>query len=221
MERRSLLKAAATAALLPGGIAGLIGEALANGRFPIQAGLRRFTGQVSVNGQTATQGMLIKPGDTVTTGRRSEAIYVIGEDAFLQRADTSINFGVDAADFFRVVTGSLLSVFGRGRKQLRVPTATIGIRGTACYIEAEESRTYFCLCYGEAEVVPTAAPQQEEVIRTRHHDHPIYIHGDPAMVKSMVSAEVKNHTDDELMLLEEVVGRWPPFYSPWNAWRRY
>jgi hypothetical protein len=113
----------------------------------------------------------------------------------------------------RVISGRLLSVFGRGDKLLHVSTATLGIRGTACYIEEEASRTYFCLCYGEVEVVPTAAPKQRETIRTEHHDHPIYIHADPAMATSMVPASVVNHSDAELEMLESLVGRRPPFYG--------
>jgi hypothetical protein len=93
-----------------------------------------------------------------------------------------------------------------------VPTATIGIRGTGCYIEAEAKTTYFCLCYGVAEVSPTADPKLTERIETKHHDHPILIHNDSAM-PMMAPASVINHTDAELILLENLVGRWPPFYG--------
>jgi hypothetical protein len=33
------------------------------------------------------------------------------------------------------------------------------------------------------------------------------------MPKMMVPAGVINHSDDELKLLEALVGRWPPFYG--------
>jgi hypothetical protein len=181
---------------------------------PGTPGLRRVRGTVTVNGVSAREGALVLPGDTVVTGPGAEALYVIGQDAFLQREATTISFGTDAArNFMRVLSGRLLSVFGRGEKQLNVSTATIGIRGTACYIEEEASRTYFCLCYGEAEVIPAAAPKQRETIRTKHHDHPIYIHSDPAMATSMVPANVINHGDAELEMLENLVGRWPPFHD--------
>jgi hypothetical protein len=213
-RRRNFLRTLAAAGLLQGaGLSGLIREALANGNAPLQAGLRKLTGMVTVNGQSAKAGMLIQPGDTVITGPGSEAIYVIGDNAFLQRADSRVTFGTEAADFFRVVTGRLLSVFGRGHKRLNVPTATIGIRGTGCYIETEAERTYFCLCYGEAEVTPSAAPREAEVVKTWHHDHPLYINSDMRMAKSMVPAEVRNHTDAELSMLEALVGRYPPFYG--------
>jgi hypothetical protein len=57
------------------------------------------------------------------------------------------------------------------------------------------------------------------VIRTEHHDHPLYINAVPTMSVAMVPAEVINHTDIELTLLEELVGRVPPFYG--NTGKRY
>ncbi|CAB1368516.1 hypothetical protein [Denitratisoma oestradiolicum] len=207
MKRRTLIKAT----LAGIGTIGILRRVLAAGINPAKPGLQRLKGRVTVNGQAAVEGMLIKGGDTVITGADGEAIYVIGQDAFLQRASSEVRFGDGVADFLRVVSGRLLSVFGRGEKRLTLPTATIGIRGTACYIETDAMKSYFCLCYGEAEVVPAAAPAEKEVIRTRHHDHPIYIHGDPAMPTSMVPATVINHSDLELELLEGLVGRRPPF----------
>ena len=209
MNRRQLFKLIAAAGLAPA----LIRQALAKGQIPIQPGLQSLKGTVTVNGKAAKEGQLLAPGDRIVTGPASEATYVIGQDAFLQRADSEVAFPMDGAAFFRLITGRLLSVFGKGDKRLVVPTATIGIRGTACYIESDAMKTYFCLCYGEAEVVPAVAPQEREVIRTQHHDHPIYIHGDATMPTSMVPATVINHTDAELILLENLVGRLPPFYG--------
>jgi hypothetical protein len=98
-----------------------------------------------------------------------------------------------------------------------VSTATIGIRGTGCYIESEgtgaKARTYFCLCYGSVELTPTAAPQEAESYSTRHHEKPMYIHNDMNMAKMMVPAGVINHTDAELEMLEALVGRRPPFWG--------
>lgn len=219
--RRRLLGALAAAGLLTSAeTLGFIRAALAAGANPVPTGLHKLKGAVTLNGQPASEGQLVRPGDTVVTGVGAEALYVIGQDAFLQRESSTVRFGQTAADFMRVVTGKLLSVFGKGQRHIQVATATIGIRGTACYIEEEanggsgaRARTYFCLCYGEAEVTPAAAPAQRETIRTTHHDHPIYIHVDPAMATSMVPAQVINHTDAELVMLENLVGRWPPFHG--------
>ena len=47
-------------------------------------------------------------------------------------------------------------MFPKGRQlRLTTQTATIGIRGTGVYVEAEPSQTYFCTCYGIADVAAT------------------------------------------------------------------
>ncbi|OIQ96237.1 hypothetical protein GALL_217540 [mine drainage metagenome] len=211
--RRALLYRAA-------GLAGFIGmgdifdsrRALAAGTTPAQ-GIRRLSGSVTVNGAPAAKGTPVLAGDTVVTGAASEAIYVFGRDAFLQRADSRIRLGSGAARLLRVISGDLLSVFGKGNIRIETPTATIGIRGTGCYIEAQPKRVYFCLCYGVAELIPSAAPNERELIRSKHHDHPMYIYDDPRMPTMMVPAGVINHFDAELVMLESLVGRRPPFAS--------
>lgn len=205
--RRMLLQAIAA-----GGAATMMQKLLAAGSNPAAVGMKRIRGNVMVNDRPAHTGLLVRPGDTVVTGPDAEAVYIIGQDAFLQREDTTVRFGTDAAkDFMRLITGKVLSVFGRGDKRLVVGTATIGIRGTACYIEEEGSRTYFCLCYGEAEVLPNGNPAAAETLRTTRHDRPIYIQGNSEGRKALVPAKVINHTDVELTLLESLVGRVPPY----------
>jgi hypothetical protein len=217
--RRRTLKALAAAGLLgPAGISGLIRDALAKGDVPIKTGLQKIRGEVLINHRVATEGQLIKPGDTIVTGRNSEAIYVIGQDAYLQRELSTVSFGADALqNLMRVVSGKILSVFGKGAKTIQTSTATIGIRGTGCYIEDEgtgaKARTYFCLCYGSVELTPKAAPQEAESYTTTHHDKPMYVLNDMKMAKMMVPADVINHTDEELTLLEGLVGRVTPFYG--------
>ena len=155
--------------------------------------------------------MLVGPGDTVVSEANSQAIYVIGQDAFLQRAGSTVTFsGGNGVEGLRILSGKLLSVFGRGNKRIETTTAVIGIRGTGCYVESEPRRVYFCLCYGVAELKPNADPNHVERIETRHHDHPVYIHHDATM-PMMADASVINHADAELELLEQLVGRQPPF----------
>ena len=209
--RRSCLKRLAVAGLLgTAGFDGFFRTALANAAKPVVPGVQKLKGTVLINGRPAAEGMPVGRGDSVMTGANSEVIYVINQDAFLQRENSVVDFSGAVADVMRVVTGKILSVFGRGPKTLQTVTATIGIRGTGCYIEAEENRVYFCLCYGVADVVPVADPSHVERIETRHHDHPVYLYRDSA-TPMMVDASVINHTDAELELLENLVGRWPPF----------
>ena len=188
-------------------------KALAAGS--VDKGVHRVRGDVRVNGTPAKEGMDVKAGDVVTTGADSEVVFVTGKDAFLIRSNSRVEaqgaLGALVLSGLRVVTGAVLSVFSAGEpKTLRTATATIGIRGTAVYLEAEESRTYVCTCYGEAEIVSTADPSARETVRTTHHEQPRYVMatGAPQM---LMSAPVINHTDAELTLLESLAGRKPPF----------
>ncbi|SDI00350.1 FecR domain-containing protein [Propionivibrio dicarboxylicus] len=205
--RRFWLRACTAGALSP-----FVSRGFAADSLPVIPGVHRVFGDVSVNGKPAYKGLLVQPGDEIVTGSRSEAVFVIGQDAFLLRDSSVVRFGAaSATTFMRIVTGKILSVFGRGEKSIAVSTAVIGIRGTGCYIEESGKQTYFCLCYGEAEIVPLVSPKDREIIRTTHHDHPIYINADSAMPTSMVPAEVVNHSDAELTFLESLVGRTPSF----------
>ncbi|MBL8415325.1 MAG: hypothetical protein JNM42_12885 [Propionivibrio sp.] len=209
-QRRVVLKQIAASALLgSSGIGGLLRDALANATKPVTPGMYTVKGMVTINGKPAVPGMAIGAEDSIITGTNSEAIYVIGQDAFLQRASSTVSFSGASADVMRVFSGKILSVFGKGSKKLETATATIGIRGTGCYIESEARRVYFCLCYGVAEVIPLADTNHVEIIETRYHDHPLYIHESSRPM--MVDAPVMNHSDQELKLLESLVGRWPPF----------
>lgn len=55
-----------------------------------------------------------------------------------------------------------------------------------------------------------------ETIRSLHHDAPRYILADGNAGKLITPAPMKNHDDEELMLVEALVGRTPPFSSVMN-----
>ena len=203
IERRLFLHS--LSAGVAGGLTGLISQALAADAPSIRQGMRRIHGEVSVNGQPAREGTPIRRGDTISTGQNSDAIYVLGDNAFYQRADSRIDFGkTSAASFLRVLTGGLLAVFGKGNRQIETSVATAGIRGTGCYIEAEERRSYFCLCYGAVVLQPKNG--QTVRYKTTHHEKPLWIEN-----RAMSSASVVNHTDAEIIMLEEFAGRGSPF----------
>jgi hypothetical protein len=194
----------------------LLRGALAAGR--VEKGIHRVRGDVRVNGQQAREGQEVKPGDIITTGAASEVVLVTGRDALLIRANSRVEVqgapGSILVSGLRIVTGAVLSVFTPGeRKTLQTATATIGIRGTAVYIEVEPSRTYVCTCYGEAEIASAMDPSARETVRTRQHEQPRYVMGMGAP-QMLMSAPVINHTDAELTMLEALVGRQPPF-APW------
>jgi len=169
-------------------------------------GVRAARGDVRVNGKPAVVGGLIRPGDTIEIGKDAVAGFVAGQDAFMMRNDSRAELiGSGAAvSAIQLVTGALLAVFGGGEHRLTTATASIGIRGTGAYMEAEPTRTYFCLCYGTADVAATQGGARESY-STRHHESPRYIYGD-GRKDAIVRASVSNHTDAELVLLESLVG---------------
>jgi hypothetical protein len=200
-SRRNLLKGAG--ALLP---LLLVGDALAQGR--VEKGIYRVRGDVRVNGEPAKEGAQVRAGDSIASGADGEMVFVVNRDAMLVRRNANVSL---LADGLRAVTGAVLCVFASGqRKQIQTGTAVIGIRGTAVYIEAERERSYVCTCYGEASLEPIGDPASRETVRTAHHEQPRYVmaRGAPQMI---MSAPVINHTDAELILLESLVGRQPPF----------
>jgi hypothetical protein len=213
LDRRTFVShAVALGALVPGGVGGVVSQALAQGQVKA-TGVHKFRGEVRVNGQPVKRGTSVQPGDTVTTGPNSYVTFVVAQDAFLMRGNTKLELGGAGGivNLARVLTGKLLSVYSRGTpRHIEGVTATIGIRGSGGYIEVEPQRTYFCLCYGEADIVPVAAPDAKETVRTRHHESPRYIYA-KGREKIIERAPVINHRDDELILLESLVGRVPDF----------
>jgi hypothetical protein len=190
----------------------LLHDVLAAGNRP--SGLIEVRGEVLVNGTPATAGAALKPGDRVATAPGSSAVFVIGRDAFLMREKSELlSAGSRAlAGAMRLVTGKLLSVFDRGPRSITTPTATIGIRGTGIYIEAEAERTYVCTCYGLVDLQASNMPEARETVRTTHHDAPRYIYArGETPIKMIEPAPVVNHSDAELIMLEALVGRKPPF----------
>lgn len=208
MRRRFLQQ---TAAGMACGLCGLLQHAAAAELAAGRQGIHRVRGRALINGNPASEGMPVPPGSMVITESSSEAIYVVGQDAYLQKADTRVQIADGgAASVFRVITGALLSVFGRGTpKTIIIPLATIGIRGTGCYTQIEERRTYFCMCYGTVELTPNGGEPRSYT--TQHHDSPFWIEAGSLTTAGMVS-----HEDTDLVLLESIVGRQPPFPVPYT-----
>lgn len=174
-------------------------------------GVNKVSGNLYINGKLAIPGDSVPLGATVTTDSASEAVVVVGGHAFLVHEKTEVVMpGAQIAnDVMTLVAGKLLSVFDEGPKTLNTPFASIGIRGTGIYMDADATRLYVCLCYGAADFV---APDGRllERLTTEHHDSPRYIHP-PGGAKTIEPAPVFDHTDDELKMLEWAVGRDVPF----------
>lgn len=204
--RRRVLQGAAA-----GGLTLWMSRLLAAGNQPVAPGIRQMSGDVRINGQVATEGRLVMVGDTVSTGANSRVVYVVGQDAYLVRDNSQVQHLAEGTKgVLRVLTGKVLAVFGKGDKRIETTTSTVGIRGTGVYLEVAPDEVYFCLCYGKADVKPLAAPQEVFSLQTYHHEKPMVIGRAPGAA-AMRAAEVHNHTDDELFMLEALTGRRPPF----------
>ena len=208
-RRRDMLKRmAASGALGAAGVSGFIAEVLAKGDVP--PGVNQLEGTASVNGRSAEVGTPVKVGDRISTGQGSRAVIVVGKDAFLMRAQTVIEIqgreGVLSE--LTVATGRVLSVFSKKPLAIKAANASIGIRGTGAYLEVGAEDVYFCLCYGEAVISGPFMP--DKLVKTTHHESPLVLNTHaPAMTAE--PGPFRNHTDAELIMLEALCGREPPF----------
>jgi hypothetical protein len=197
------------------------------GRLPAGQSIYRLSGSVSVNSAPATLQTRISPGDTVETAPGAEVIFAVAEEAYLLRGASRMVIERPPSGLvtsLRLITGKVLSVFGKGRPtRMITATSTIGIRGTGVYAETDPEQTYFCTCYGVTDIVANNDPSSKETVSATHHDKPLYI-----LAKGNAGARIRrapfiNHTDQELALIESLVGRVPPFVFPmedYNAPRR-
>ena len=186
----------------------------------------RIEGQVLVDGQPATPDTQIAADSTIETGKDGEVIYAVGETAHLQRSDSQVTMETKESHSMvvsglRVLTGKILSVFPTGRAvRMTTKNASIGIRGTGVYMESDPEQTYFCTCYGTADIASASDPTSRETVVSSHHDRPLYILTGEQAGRNIRLAPFINHTDQELMLIETLVGRQPPFVFPKDDYTR-
>lgn len=209
-RRRLVRMLLAGGALGASGLTGFLSRALASGDLPGGTGIARLDGTATVNGRPAKVGTPLAMGDRIATGRDSQAVVVLKGDAFLLRSQTIIEVKGREGTLAEllIAAGRVLSVFARKPVTVKASTATIGIRGTGAYFEVEPRNVYFCLCYGEA--VIDGPRMQSKTVKTTHHESPLVLREDGGIMAAE-PGPFRNHTDDELILLESLVGREPPF----------
>lgn len=208
-------------------------------KLPAGQSIYRIEGTATVNGKAATLQTRINPGDTVETGKDSELIFVVnGNNSMILRSDSHLvietpskpavqiqpkqeahleehnAFASLLISGLRLLSGKLLSVSRNTPMRVNTVNATIGIRGTGFYVESEPGQTYFCTCYGTTDVAASADPTSRETVTSTHSHHPLYIVDDGGKGKNIRNAPFINHTDQELALVEALVGRTPPFIFP-------
>lgn len=221
LDRRKFLRT-----LLAAGIAGsagaslLVRQVLAMGTGgQLREGVRNVQGQVAVNGAPAHVGSIVFPGDVITTGPSSAAVFVVGMDAFLVRENSRIELAGEnggeergAAKFvktLKIAAGKVLSVFGSSGKRIETVTAVAGTRGTGVYIESDPEVTYFCLCYGSTDLRSAAQPDARVSFSADYHEARYVLR--PEAGRIFLKAPMIHHEDAELAMLESLVGRKAPF----------
>jgi len=222
--RRRVLIRALAAGFFSGSLASREAMAQILGRTPAALppgrSIYRIDGQVLVDGQPATLETRVGGGATVETGTNSEVVYAVGKSAFIQRSDSRVTLETTEPDSLvtsgvQLLTGKILSVFPSGRAvRMTTRNATIGIRGTGVYMESDPEQTYFCTCYGLADIGATDDPASQETVVATHHDKPLYILTGEPPGENIRPAPFINHTDQELTLIETLVGRRTPFVFP-------
>lgn len=220
-QRRQFLVKALSGGLFASSTLGVTLPAMAMSQMPRKLvpgkSIYKLNGTVKVDKTLATLDTKITPRSVIETGSNSNIIFAVGKDAFILRDNSKLE--LQGSDIIltglRLVTGKLLSVFGERKKEQRLGVktviATIGIRGTGMYLESEPEKTYVCTCYGTADLAASADKKSTETILSQHHDEPRYILASAEPGKHIRSAPVINHTDEELELIEALVGRSVPF----------
>jgi len=217
-RRAFLIKALAMGFYASGTASGILQPVLAmGGRVPKELAPGKSVydvqGMVTVNGQQVTLDTQIPHDAQVVTGEDGMMIFAVGQDAFVLRSNSSLKLSGSngIVDVLRLISGRLLSVFGKTEHQVATLVATIGIRGTGVYVEADPEKSYVCTCYGTTELAAVNDSGSREIIEATHHDAPKYILANGNSGKLIVPAPFINHTDSELALLEALVGRETPF----------
>ncbi|OIR04658.1 hypothetical protein GALL_133280 [mine drainage metagenome] len=178
----------------------------------LQGVIHELSGDVFINKHIANQSSIILPGDTLSVAYGGRLVFSMGEDTYLLQEGSSlevVSHNNVAVSGLRLLTGGLLSVFGKRKTTTKIytRTAVIGIRGTGVYLNSQPEKLYFCTCYGKTDL---HLGHHTEHIESSHH-HALDITGATENTMTMNATQVIGHTDDDLRLLEHYSGRKPPF----------
>jgi hypothetical protein len=156
--------------------------------------------------QKKTEPQQAEPKKTKTEPKKKESNKSGGKIAEPKVSEPEISL----ISSLSLLAGRLLSVSRDTNMKVQTITATIGIRGTGFYVTSDPEQTYFCTCYGLTDVTSNFNPDSKETIKADHHDKPVYIVKD-VNGNNIRKAPLVDHTDQELTLIEALVGRTTPF----------
>ena len=198
-RRRSLLQAAALW-VSAGGWAGAQAQARGN--------IVELRGDVLRNGAALAREHTIATGDRIETGPGASVVFAVGDAAFLVRQKSQVALEGDtpgAVKVLRLLSGAVASVWGRGAdRQVVLPTATAGIRGTGVYAEVladQGGRGYFCNCYGTVDL----ASGSDSLLSEAAYHQSFWVETAPRDGRLLTPAGAINHTDEELEFLASLI----------------
>lgn len=172
-------------------------------------------GQVKVDGKRANTEQQIRAGQTLSVSPGGSAAFAVGNDAFIVKGrERGASLEIDGkgtnVDQLRLISGGLVATFGKGpERKIVTGQATIGIRGTGCYVEAQSRRSYICYCYGSFAFSARDDDTVYENFEASYHDAGRFMLRWPR--PRIVPAGGLGHDDEDLIFAESLVGRKPPF----------
>lgn len=156
----------------------------------------------------ALGGWAIAASDRIETGPDSTLTLVVGDSAFHIRQASQVALQGEspgAVRVLRVLTGAVAAVWGKGTdRQVILPTATAGIRGTGIYAEVladQDNRGYFCNCYGTIELQAGT----ERLLSESVYHQSFWAESAPRGGRLLTPSPAINHTDEELEFLAGLV----------------
>lgn len=175
--------------------------------------IHELEGDVFINKNIANPSSTIQSGDRLSVAYGGRLVFSMGEDTYLLQEGSSlevVSHNNVTVSGLRLLTGGLLSVFGKRETTTKIytRTAVIGIRGTGVYLNSQPEKLYFCTCYGKTDL--HLGYHHNEHIESTHHQA-FDITGKSENTMSMSATQVIGHTDDDLRLLEHYSGRKPLF----------
>lgn len=182
------------------------------GRAASNSSIHKLEGHVYINNRLANVDSVILAGDSIVVAHGGELVMRMRSDAFLLRGGSVLEIAGKSnllISGLRLVTGAMLAVFDKRKSPVHIvtSTATIGIRGTGVYLDTKPHSLYTCTCYGQTDIIVGRDVQQISSIHHSAHE----VSADSSGAMATHSMEVIGHTDDDLRMLEALVGRKPPF----------
>jgi len=169
------------------------------------AHIASISGQVSVNGKTASIDQVVKDGDTLVTGKEGKCDIVFSGKNIIRLFDnTKTTLSLDKEKkLVEILKGTLATMVnnlsGNDKSYaytVKTPIAIAGVRGTVFFVKVEDpENSYICLCNGKMDVIPMGDCTPEHLTAKHHNALSMTVNG--KTIKSS-PAKMLYHTDREL-----------------------